>query len=401
MPRRSTDATSPEPRVVARTRDHLFGFLRELHREGLTVPANKQLDFFSGIETVEPATIGQLYWVGVTTLVTSRTGQSVYDEVFRSFFGSAEEAVVVTDEEPEEPEDRDDPDEEQATAPGEDDVDDLVVEDAGGSGMRAGATSPETPKRFGRTTPDALAVMREIRAELPDTVPYSRSRRHRPGHRRRRVDMRAVYLESRRTHGEIVRLRWRHRPMRPRRVLVLIDVSGSMKNHSPDYLRFAHAVVATGLRAEVFTFGTTLTRVTANLRHREVDTALDSLAQAVLDADGGTLIGESLQEFLDNAHYVTMARGALVLVLSDGLERGDCTAMTEAVRRLSRLAHRLTWWSPLACDPAYEPLTRGMAAIVDDLDGLVGVRDLKTALAGIRNGPSCPPANHSTRRICA
>lgn len=385
-------------RIVARTRDHLFGFLRALHGAGLSVPANKQLDFLSGIETIAPSTTGQLYWVGVATLVTSETGQPVYDEVFRRFFGSPEDAVVVSDEPADDSEDRDEQDEEQSAAPGQSELEDLLAEKAGGSGLRAGLSSPELPKRFGPTSTAARAVMREIAAELPTAVPIARSRRRRPGRRRHRVDLRAVYLDSRRTHGEIVRLRWRHRPSQPRRVLVLIDVSGSMKQHSPDYLRFAHTAVATCVRTEVFTFGTRLTRVTAALRHRDVDAALGSLAQVVLDADGGTLIGESLQEFLDNAHFVTMARGALVLVLSDGLERGDCTAMTESVRRLSRLSHQLTWWSPLACDAAYQPLTRGMAAVVGDLDALAGVRDLPTALVGVRGSFAGWPANHSRKR---
>lgn len=171
-----------------------------------------------------------------------------------------------------------------------------------------------------------------------------------------------------------------------------------MKQFSSDYLRFAHAVVAGCDRAEVFTFGTRLTRVTTTLRAHDVDAALESLARIVLDVDGGTQIGGSLQEFLRNPHFVTMARGALVLVLSDGLERGDCEAMTEGTRRLSRLSHQLAWWSPLACDPDYRPLTRGMAAVLDDLDALTGVRDLETALAGVRAGFPREPQSPTRRR---
>jgi uncharacterized protein with von Willebrand factor type A (vWA) domain len=237
-------------------------------------------------------------------------------------------------------------------------------------------------RRFAATTPRAHELIRHLCRELPTAVPTTRSRRRRPGGRRQRVDLRAIYLDSRRTHGEIMRLHWRHRPTRERRVLLLVDVSGSMKQYSPDYLRFAYAVVATCAQAEVFTFGTRLTRVTATLRVPDVDAALAALAQVVLDADGGTQIGASLQAFLDQ--FASLARGALVLVLSDGLERGDCTAMEAAVRRLSLLAHQLTWWSPLACDPAYQPLTRGMSAVRPDLDALVGVSDLDTALTAVR-----------------
>lgn len=387
--------TSPANPVA----DHLLDFLQALHRAmreaGLGVPTPKQVDFLAGTEALAPSTTGQLYWVGVATLVTSESGHPVYDEVFRRFFGDPEDGVLVSADEPEdadEPDDRDDRDddetedpEEQGSGPGDSQADDVVLTDPSGRGLRAGSSSPGHRWRFARTSPAARALMEEIAAELPRAVPRQRSRRHRPGRRRHRVDLRAVYLESRRTHGEIVRLRWRHRPTHPRRVLVLVDVSGSMKQHSPEHLRFAQAVVASCPGAEVLTFGTRLTRVTAALHRRDVDDALDALAPLVLDAEGGTSIGESLEELLADPHLVTAARGALVLVLSDGLERGDCAAMVRSVRRLSRLAHRLVWWSPLACDPAYRPLTRGMAAVLGDLDALAGVRDLETALTHLRS----------------
>jgi len=368
--------TTVEARLVSRTQDHLFQFLRGLHDEGVRVPANKQGEFFAGIETIAPSTTGQLYWVGAATLVTSEPDLRVYDEVFRRFFGSPADATVVTDEPAS--------DDAETAAPGEGvgDADDLVVGQPGGSGLAAARTSHDAVRRFAATTPRAHELIRQLCRELPTAVPTTRSRRRRPGGRRQRVDLRAIYLESRRTHGEIVRLHWRHRPPRERRALLLVDVSGSMKQYSPDYLRFAYAVVATCAQVEVFTFGTRLTRVTSTLRVPEVDAALAALAQVVLDAGGGTLIGSSLQAFLDQ--FASMARGALVLVLSDGLERGDCAAMVAATRRLSLLAHQLTWWSPLACDPDYRPLTRGMSAVRADLDALTGVSDLDTALTAVR-----------------
>ena len=147
----------------------------------------------------------------------------------------------------------------------------------------------------------------------------------------------------------------------------------------PDYLRFAWAA-----QAETFTFGTRLTRVTAQLRERDVDDALGNISEHVLDADGGTRIGAALQEFLATPRYADRARGALTIVLSDGLERGDPAPMAQAVHRLARLSHRLLWWTPLALDPAYRPITRAMAAIQDDLDGLAGARDIPTLLAQVK-----------------
>jgi len=379
-----------DPRLVSRTQDHLFGFLRGLRARGLSVPANKQIDFFTGIETLSPSTTGQLYWVGAATLVTSEPDRHLYDEVFRRFFGSPADALVVAAEADGGEEDQ----QATTTVAGESDVDDIVVDQAGGSGLAAGGVGPDGAMHFAGTDPRAHEVMRQICRELSRAVPTTRSRRRQTGGRRQSVDLRAIYLESRRTHGEIMRLHWRHRPPLERRILLLVDVSGSMKQYSPDYLRFAYAVVATCARAEVFTFGTRLTRVTSNLRVPDVDAALSSLAQVVLDADGGTMIGASLRAFLDQ--FEATARGALVLVLSDGLERGDCAAMVEATHRLSLLAHQLSWWSPLACDPEYRPLTRGMSAVLADLDSLTGVRDLDTALTAVRGRFARTPFRRDT-----
>ena len=167
-------------------------------------------------------------------------------------------------------------------------------------------------------------------------------------------------------------------------MLLIVDVSGSMKQHSTDLLRFAHAVVAAAPRVEVFTFGTRLTRVTGQLLEPDVDRALDSIADIVLDADAGTRIGTALDELLGNARRRSLVRGALVVVLSDGLERGDCDAMIRGARRLGLLGHRLVWWSPLACNPGYRPVTHGMQGVLPSLDQLSGVGDLDSALQAVR-----------------
>ena len=366
--------------VVDRVESHLFAFLRALHEAGLPVPAPKQLDFLRSIEIIRPTSGPELYWAARATLSTSHRDVDVFDPIFEEYFGTAPAAEVA---EPREPE----PDSEEQAAPGDGtDQEPSPFDGSDGTGLEASPGGREVRRSFGTTSTQDRHLMAAIGRDLAAAVPSSRSRRRRRGSRREWVDLRTIYLRSHRTQGEIIDLHFRHRPQRPRRVLVLIDVSGSMKQHSGDYLRFAHTVVSTCERAEVFTFGTRLTHVTAALRHRDVDAALDSLSAIVLDADGGTRIGPSMQAFLSHARYVTMARGALIIVLSDGLERGECTAMREATRRLSLLGHRLLWWSPLACDPAYQPLTRGMAAIVGYLDVLAGVRDLRTAHSQVRRG---------------
>jgi len=349
--------------------EHVRGFLRELRGAGLPVPVPKQRDFLQALTLVPPHDVSHLYWIARTTLTMSVTDAEAFDPVFAHWFGAGPLPVAV-----------------EVTVPGEErtsgddgggEPPDTVLTD--GAGREASWSTVERQASFGAATAAQRRVLAELRRELPAALPTLRSRRRRPARRGDRLDVRRVHRDAWRTGGEIVTLRWRRHPRRQRPVLVLIDVSGSMKQHSADFLRFAHAVVAACDRAEAFTFGTTLTHVTPALRAKDVDDALAALSTVVLDADGGTRIGPALQEFLGNTRRLRMARGALVLVLSDGLERGDCVPLTKAVRRLSLLGHRLLWWTPLACDPTYRPVTRGMSAVVGHVAALRGVRDLDTA----------------------
>ncbi|MFI7675952.1 VWA domain-containing protein [Actinophytocola sp. NPDC049390] len=349
--------------------EHVRGFLYDLREAGLSVPVPKQRDFLRALAALPPRDPGHLYWIAHATLTGSVTDTEAFDPVFARWFGAGALAVP------------------EVEAPGEEDrdggaADDVPPEKAAreGEGTEAGWADVERRARFAT---DDDAVLARVRAALPAAVPRIRSRRRVAARRGDRLDVRRVHRDAWRTGGEIVRLRWRRHPTRQRPVLVLIDVSGSMKRYSVAYLRFALAVVSSCDRAEVFTFGTRLTHVTPALRARDVSAAL---AEAVRDADGGTRIGPSLLAFLANPRHLRMARGALVLVASDGLERGDCEPFVRAVRRLALLSHRLVWWSPLARDPAYRPLTRGMAAVLGDLDVLAGVDDLPSAYERLLEG---------------
>ncbi len=151
--------------------------------------------------------------------------------------------------------------------------------------------------------------------------------------------------------------------MSQRRILLLVDVSASMKGGTDRSLRLAHTLVQAADRCEVFTVGTRLTRITRALRHRREGPALDAAAASVADWDGGTRLGDALTAFLAVPRFAGFARSAFVVVLSDGLERGEPDALIAAVARLSRLSHAILWLSPLASDPDYTPQTAAMAAI--------------------------------------
>jgi uncharacterized protein len=361
-------------------RDHLHAFLRALEDTGVAVSPPKKADFLMSLVASPPERVDALYWRARVTLVATAEDFDAFDAVFDAYFRGARIAVEEETDAPEEGG--------ETAAPRGDDDGALDALDAReGSGLHASPLDLANVRTFAPTSPEGRDELRALAGELDRALPQIAARRSARARRGPRLDVRRVLAAANRAGGEIVRFHWLRRPPRPRRVLLLIDVSGSQRACSADLLRFAHEAVRATDRAEAFTFGTRLTRVTAELDTPDVDAALASLSACVLDADGGTRIGVALQEFLANGRYVALARGALVIVLSDGLERGDPAAMRDAARRLSRLAHRLVWWSPLACDPAYRPVTRGMRAILGELDALAGARDLPSLLEQVRRLP--------------
>jgi uncharacterized protein with von Willebrand factor type A (vWA) domain len=367
--------------AVLIARDHLHAFMRALEDAGVAVSPPKKADFLVALVASPPDDVDALYWRARVTLVTTSEEFDGFDAVFDAFFRGGHLAFEEPAGAP--------PDEggETAAPQGGDDAALDALESREGSGLHASPLDLTNVRSFAPTSPEGRDALRELAGALETVLPQIAARRSARARRGPRLDVRRVLAMANRSGGEIVRFAWLRRPPRPRRVLLLIDVSGSQRAHSPDLLRFAHQAVRATDRAEAFTFGTRLTRVTAELDTPDVDDALASLSDCVLDADGGTRIGVALQQFLANSRYVALARGALVIVLSDGLERGDPAAMAEAARRLARLAHRLVWWSPLACDPAYRPATQGMRAILGELDTLAGARDLPSLLREVRRLP--------------
>lgn len=216
---------------------------------------------------------------------------------------------------------------------------------------------------------DEAGTLRTFERAVPRALPRRRSRRSTAG-KGRLADARRAFREMARRDGEITHLPTKRRHQRQRRVLFLIDVSGSMKTGTDGALRLAHSLVQAGEQVEVFTLGTRLTRVTRALRHRNRDQALSLASGLVADWDGGTRLGEALAVFLSLPRFAAHARGALVIVLSDGLERGGPEALQTAMARLRALAWSILWLSPLVADPDYRPETGAMRAILPVIDRL-------------------------------
>jgi len=232
-------------------------------------------------------------------------------------------------------------------------------------------------KDFAQYTEAEMVLARELIARLARRGPTRLSRRTRPVRRRRghEPDLRRVVRASLRTGGEPVNRHWRAPTRRPRPVVLVCDVSGSMTPYARMLLQYLHACVAARRRVEAFAFGTRLTRITHELTGRDHDLALERAAGAVADFSGGTRIGAAIAE-LNRVHGRRVGRGSVVVILSDGWDRGEPDVLGAEMARLRRSAHRLVWLNPLAAHPDFEPLTRGMRAAVPHTDELLAGNSL-------------------------
>jgi uncharacterized protein len=252
--------------------------------------------------------------------------------------------------------------------------------------VRPGSASPREVLRsadFATLTPaecrDAEAMLEALRPRLP----LRRSRRSRVGRGGHRPAARSMLRHALATGGEALRWRWLRRTTRPRPIVLVCDISGSMERYSRFMLRFAHALQRSGAPVEVFVFGTRLTRITRQLRVRSPDAALRRVADSVVDWSGGTRIGESLRQL--NRQWVrrTVRSGAIVLLMSDGWERGDPAVLAREMATLRRSCHRLIWIDPLAAREGFEPATAGLQAALPHVDEFVAAASVAslTALA--------------------
>jgi len=243
-------------------------------------------------------------------------------------------------------------------------------------------------KDFAAYTDAERATARLLLARLARRGPQRISRRTRPTRRRREEhDLRATVRASLRHGGELLERRYRRPAERPRRLVLVCDVSGSMTPYARMLLQYLQATVTARSRVEAFVFGTRLTRVTRELAGRDPDRALARAAEQVADWSGGTRIGAALAQ-LNREHGRRIGRGAVIVVLSDGWDRGDPDELAAEMARLRRCAHRVVWLNPLAADPRYEPLTRGMLAAIPHVDHLLPGNSIASleALADLMEG---------------
>jgi uncharacterized protein with von Willebrand factor type A (vWA) domain len=259
---------------------------------------------------------------------------------------------------------------------------------AGTAGQRAGRQAPLraiatgverlASRDFAALSEPELLLLAELMRQLTLATPMRRARRFRSGPRGSRLDFRTTLRQARRTAGDPVRLARQQRRLRPRRLVVLCDISGSMEPYARAMIQLLYCAVG-GPRAEVFTFATRLTRITRVLASSRPAAALAQAGRTAPDWSGGTRIGPALKEFNDRYGCRGLARGAVVLIISDGWETGDPAELRRQMQRLSRVAHRIVWANPRTQSPRYRPLVGGMAAAWSYCDQIISAHRL-TAL---------------------
>ncbi len=353
----------------------LVRFGRELRAEGLGVGSGDITTYATAMAELDPSDLVDLYWAGRSVLVSKRDDIRGYDRVFRRFFLGSDDPVAEVLRLSTEAKAQTSP--ATLVVPATDPASDDQQGEEATLGLMASDAEALRHKSFTACTPEELAAVRRIMARIRLTPPRRRSRRTAPARGGTALDLRRMVRESMRMHGEPAELYWRARKARLRPIILILDVSGSMADYSRHLLQFAYSAKRAAARVEVFCFGTRLTRVTRELDHRRPDDALALAAQTVFDWEGGTRIGASLDSFVRQWGRRGLCRGGIVVICSDGLDRGDPGVLDAAMERLSRLSHRIVWMNPhKGSDPAFRPSTLGMMVAAPHIDLLLSGHDL-------------------------
>jgi uncharacterized protein with von Willebrand factor type A (vWA) domain len=346
-----------------------------LHAAGVPVGPERGERFARAVMVAAPATTRQLYWCAMATLVADPADVPTLERVFRATFdhpADHELRSMVTGPGGPKPHDR------RGTASGDgaDGADDGGrAGRAGEVAMLAAAAERLAHRDFAELTPAELAELVDAMRRLRLAPPPRRSRRTVVGSRGSGVDLRATLRQAGRTAGQPLRLRRRRPRHRPRRLVVLCDISGSMAPYARAMLQLLYCATG-GAGSEVFTFATRLTRLTRHLRRVQPQLAVERAGRLAPDWSGGTRIGAALREFNDRYGARGMARGAVVLIVSDGWDTGEPAQLSAQMARLSRLAYRIVWANPRTASPRYRPLAGGMAAAWPFCDAVVSAHRL-------------------------
>lgn len=349
----------------------LLGFTRALRAAGVPVTQDRAHGFLAATGLLGLADRRPAYWAGRATLCAGPDDLERYDQVFDAYFSSRDGLPRSRPARPLTAQVSVLPENEPDGGTGETDDEEAI---------RAAASGVEVLRHrdVAALTAGEKHRLDAMFAQLSCRPPLRRTARHRRW-RRGEVDAHRTLRESLRRMGEPAEIAWRRRGTRPRRVVLLVDVSGSMSGYADALLRLAHRMTQTGSGAvETFTVGTRLTHVTRAMKLRDPDRAIVAAGDTVPDWSGGTRLGETLQMFLARWGQRGMARGAVVVVFSDGWERGDPTLLAGQLERLRRIAHRVIWVNPHRGKAGYQPVQAGVVAALPHCDAFVAGHSLAT-----------------------
>jgi len=363
-------------------------FGRRLRDAGLPITPEREAAFARALTLTRPVSRRRLYFTARAALLSDASQRPAFDAVFAAVFGRAEPEPVE--------------DESVDVLP------EFIAGDAGG--REEGRSELLVPtlasdeevlrrRRFDELEAGELAALYRLMARLRVAPPARRSRRTRRGRHGERIDLRRTLRRSLRTGGVPIRLARRHRRIVRRRLVLLCDISGSMEPYARAYLQFLTSAMGASSKAEAFVFATRLTRVTRALRTRNPERALQRATQAAPDWSSGTRIADALKAFNDRHGRRGMARGAVIVILSDGWERGEPGSVAREMERLSRLAHRIVWVNPRVSARGFSPRAGGMAAALPFCDALVSGHSLEAleevvaAIAGSSTVAQVPVAD--------
>jgi uncharacterized protein with von Willebrand factor type A (vWA) domain len=357
-------------------------FGRVLREAGLEVGPGRICDAMTGLDAIDLSRRDDVYWTLRQTLVSRADDIDAFDRAFAAWFLRAPELAPPRSPQVERV---------KATRVAARDGSEEAESSADGEERASGWSAQELlrEKDFSELTPEELARVRAMIAELAFARPQRRSRRLRRHPQGSMLDLRRLVRASLATGGDPVDRAFRRRVETNRKLIVLCDVSGSMEPYSRAILLFVHALLETGRGVEAFAFGTRLTRLTEDLAGVDPERALEEASKRVVDWSGGTRIGASLKAFNDQWGRRALSRGAVVVIVSDGWEREDTHTVEREMARLARCAYSVVWVNPLKGHPDYEPLAGGMRAALPFVDrflpgnNLESLEDLAGVLAGI------------------
>jgi uncharacterized protein with von Willebrand factor type A (vWA) domain len=353
-----------EPTALSSGESIAVGFTRALRTSGVSVPISATINFASALDKVGVGERAAPYWAGRSTLISRPEDIGTYDRIFAAFWQQKYgEWVNVEGEPPPATLALDTDEDEEGADHAEDDGDDDI------QSVRFSRAEILMDKDFAECTDDELRELHEMMLELRFTTHAQQSRRQVPARRNGSApDLRRTIRSALKHQGEPLHRKFTQNSVKPRRLVLILDVSGSMEPYARAFLRFSHAATVARGRVEAFSIGTRLTRLTRYLSSRDPDVALRAATPEVRDWSGGTRLGDTFAQFNDLWAIRGMARGAVVVVVSDGWDRGDASVLGEQMERLHRVTHQLIWVNPLKASEGYAPVAAGMAAALPHTD---------------------------------